>query len=121
MERLVNVHPVLGGALDEGGLQLLRHVFAVSSGDLQTVGLFRRDERYNIGIILRIFCNIYLFLFKGAAKKLMSVSGVGWMERCEHMALLPYYGFQAFGNSVSIPQNTFFIENLICTQPQKSI
>ena len=45
MERLVNVHPVLGGALDEGGLQLLRHVFAVSSGDLQTVGLFRRDER----------------------------------------------------------------------------
>ena len=60
MERLVNVHPVLGGALDEGGLQLLRHVFAVGGGDLRTAGLFRRDERYNIGIILRIVCNIYL-------------------------------------------------------------
>ena len=62
MERLVNVHPVLGGALDEGGLQLLRHVFAVGGGDLRTVGLFRRDERYNIGIILRIVCNICFFL-----------------------------------------------------------
>ena len=62
MERLVNVHPVLGGALDEGGLQLLRHVFAVGGGDLGTAGLFRRDERYNIGIILRIVCNICFFL-----------------------------------------------------------
>ena len=119
MERLVNVHPVLGGALDEGGLQLLRHVFAVGGGDLRTAGLFRRDERYNIGIILRIVCNICFFL-KEQQKTYDSEWGC-WMERCKHMALLPYFGFQAFGNSVSIPQNTFFMENLICSQPQKSI
>ena len=29
VECLVNVHPVLGRALDERGLQLFRHVFAV--------------------------------------------------------------------------------------------
>ena len=37
VERLVHVHPVLGRALDERGLQLLRHVFAVRCRHLKAI------------------------------------------------------------------------------------
>ena len=37
VERLVHVHPVLGGTLDERGLQLLRHVFAVRCRHLKAI------------------------------------------------------------------------------------
>ena len=37
MERLVHVHPVLGRALDERGLQLLRHVFTVRCRHLKAI------------------------------------------------------------------------------------
>ena len=37
VERLVHVHPVLGRALDERGLQLLRHVFTVRCRHLKAI------------------------------------------------------------------------------------
>ena len=37
VERLVHVHAVLGGTLDERGLQLLRHVFAVRCRHLKAI------------------------------------------------------------------------------------
>ena len=49
VERLVHVHPVLGRALDERGLQLLRHVLAVRCRHLKAISeLYSMQKKFGV-------------------------------------------------------------------------
>ena len=58
VERLVHVHPVLGRALDERGLQLLRHVFAVRCRHLKAI-----SELYSMQKNLGLSTDIDWYIF----------------------------------------------------------
>ena len=80
VERLVHVHPVLGRALDERGLQLLRHVFAVRCRHLKAIS----SELYSMQ---RIFLGcqptligIFLTFLKGHKHMFQNRRDCVWMR-----------------------------------------
>ena len=59
VERLVHVHSVLGGTLDERGLQLLRHVFAVRCRHLKAIS----SELYSMQRTFGLSTDIDWYIF----------------------------------------------------------